>query len=174
MSEFVVPSASFWNFSLTLYAESGCAERCLELQNQWGLDVNLVLFCLWYGKSFGTLPHSILTDALDFSQHWRSQVVQPLRDLRVDMKQQTALASHFPFNEFEELRENIKKLELAAEQRQQEQLQRIAENSDLSECEEDAGLENLRSLCRELEIASSSKLEEHFTALCEKAAAIPV
>ena len=30
-----------------LYAQPGVADACLKLQDEFGLDVNLVLFCIW-------------------------------------------------------------------------------------------------------------------------------
>ena len=166
MSEFVVPSASFWNFSLALYARPGCAEHCLSLQNHWGLDVNLILFCIWHGQLNGNMPQSLMSEALIFSNQWRNQVVQVLRNLRTDMKQHSALADQFADNEFNDFREAVKKLELAAEQKQQEQLQRMAENYTFdNKVGNDAALRNLSNMCAHLEINVTDDCTEHFTAL---------
>lgn len=35
----------FWRFSLIAYKRPGVAEACLDLQDQFGFDVNLLLFC---------------------------------------------------------------------------------------------------------------------------------
>ena len=37
----------FWQFSLRFYRLPGVAEACIELQEQAGVDVNLLLFLLW-------------------------------------------------------------------------------------------------------------------------------
>ena len=37
----------FWTFSTRLYAAPGVKQACLALQDRFGADVNLVLFCLW-------------------------------------------------------------------------------------------------------------------------------
>lgn len=37
----------FWAFSLALYARPGVAAACLDLQDRFGADVNLLLLCLW-------------------------------------------------------------------------------------------------------------------------------
>ena len=39
--------SSFWAFSLKVYAEQAVADICLDLQDQFGADVNVVLFMLW-------------------------------------------------------------------------------------------------------------------------------
>ena len=74
------PPTEFWDFSLNLYAKPGVSEACLQLQNSFGLDVNLVLFCLWFGHKNGKLKKDILQKVLMFSQPWKKEVVQPLRD----------------------------------------------------------------------------------------------
>jgi len=166
MSEFVVPSVSFWNFSLALYEKPGCARHCLALQDHWGLDVNIILFCIWYGQLKGHMPQPLIAEALTFSQQWRSQVVQVLRDLRISMKENSTLADQFADNQFENFREAVKKLELAAEQKQQEQLQRMAENhAPDNRVGNDTALSNLSKMCSQLRISAASDPTEHFAAL---------
>lgn len=41
----------FWNFSLDAYARPGVARLCLTLQDDHGLDVNVLLFCCWIAQS---------------------------------------------------------------------------------------------------------------------------
>ena len=38
---------SFWTFSLNVYAEQEVADVCLNLQDQFDVDVNVLLFMLW-------------------------------------------------------------------------------------------------------------------------------
>ena len=45
------PAESFWSFSLTVYGRPGVEAACLELQDRFGADVNLALYCLWIGRS---------------------------------------------------------------------------------------------------------------------------
>jgi uncharacterized protein (TIGR02444 family) len=40
----------FWEFSLSAYARPGVANLCLALQDDHGLDVNLLLFCCWIAR----------------------------------------------------------------------------------------------------------------------------
>jgi uncharacterized protein (TIGR02444 family) len=36
---------AFWDFSLKVYAAAGVADECILLQDRFGIDVNLLLFC---------------------------------------------------------------------------------------------------------------------------------
>ena len=49
----------FWTFSLAVYAEPGVQAECLDLQDQDGIDVNMLLFCAW----LGACRHVLLTAA---------------------------------------------------------------------------------------------------------------
>ena len=59
-------NGDLWEFSLKLYSEPGVAASCLSLQNQHGFDVNLVLFCIWYGFRHGELTEDLL-EQIDLS-----------------------------------------------------------------------------------------------------------
>ena len=111
----------FWNFSLQLYNREGVASACLELQDAYGLDVNLILFCFWHGSVYGELEQALLHDAIELSSEWRAHVVQPLRSARTWMK-----LNLNPDEQFSNLRESIKANELMAEKYQQEKLASLA------------------------------------------------
>jgi len=81
----------FWDFSLAVYGHEGVAAACLDLQDRVGLDVNLLLFCLWSGLERGVAfdregfaPVVIAADA------WNESVVQPIRAARRRLKQGSA------------------------------------------------------------------------------------
>ena len=38
---------AFWRFSVQFYRQPAVAEVCLLLQDEFGIDVNLLLFVLW-------------------------------------------------------------------------------------------------------------------------------
>lgn len=105
--------SDFWDYSLKVYADPATARTCLELQNQFGLDVNLLLFCLYAGHH----GHALSTDdlrRLDQQVHaWRAQVVQPLRRVRSWLKSTATDAAA------EALRRQVLQTELAAEHHQQ-------------------------------------------------------
>ena len=107
----------FWNFSLELYDAEGVASACLELQDAYQLDVNLILFCFWHGSAYGKIDQELLKNVIELSIEWRSGVVQPLRSARSWMK----LNSN-PSDQFNSLRERIKADELMAEKFQIERI----------------------------------------------------
>jgi uncharacterized protein (TIGR02444 family) len=107
----------FWTFSLELYDAEGVAAACLELQDAYQLDVNLILFCFWHGSAYGKIDQELLQNIIKLSIEWRSGVVQPLRSARSWMK----LNSN-PSDQFDSLRERIKADELMAEKFQIERI----------------------------------------------------
>lgn len=119
-------SQNFWNFSVDLYAQPRVADACLDLQNTYGLDVNLLLFCHWHGVNLGEFPQTTVTLACEFSRTWRKEVVQPLRNVRQWMKLEEQPFATTNHTQFDTLRTRIKFDELAAEKYQQEFLEHIA------------------------------------------------
>lgn len=102
-----------WEFSLELYAHPGVAAACIEAQDHWAADVNLLLYAAWLARQ-GLELDQIQWRALEDSvMEWRQRVVQPLRALRRDWQALPAVGA---------LREQVKALELAAEQEQQAQI----------------------------------------------------
>ncbi len=117
-------SHNFWDFSLRIYQAAEVAMTCLSLQNKHHLDVNLVLFCLWYGTDYGPMPAPLLERAYKHSASWKENVVQPLRNTRSWMKS-NASGEFAEGAEFETLRQRIKTVELDAEKIQQQALESI-------------------------------------------------
>lgn len=111
---------NFWNFSLSLYEREGVATACLQLQAEYRFDVNLLLFCHWYGSSYGELDPQLLSNAISLSARWHNHVVQPLRTTRNWMKKQEDRSE-----QFDALRERIKAGELAAEKIQQQEIEKL-------------------------------------------------
>jgi len=102
-----------WEFAVTRYAHEAVASACLRAQDEAGSDVNLLLYAAWLAGQQCELRSQHLADVDAELAQWRSRVVMPLRQLRRDWK---GLA------EAKQLREKVKSLELAAEQREVEQL----------------------------------------------------
>lgn len=122
-------SQNFWNFSVALYSQEGVSTACLELQNEFGFDINLILFCYWYGDSHGIFDDQLLQQAIQFSANWRQSVVQPLRNVRKWMKLNSSAFGPEQSSQYEILRERIKDDELAAEKYQQETMERLIQSS---------------------------------------------
>jgi uncharacterized protein (TIGR02444 family) len=80
------PGAAFWSFSTALYARSGVAPACLALQDRFGADVNLLLFCV-FAASYDRALEGAEFEALEAAiAPWRREVVEPLRAVRRRLK----------------------------------------------------------------------------------------
>ncbi len=99
-----------WQYSLTVYRQPGVEALLVKLQDNHQADVNLLLCCAWLGSEGQVLSTEDLQSLLDVSSLWRQQCVKPLRGVRRFLKGR-------PGNEA--FREQVKTLEIEAEQRQQ-------------------------------------------------------
>jgi uncharacterized protein (TIGR02444 family) len=122
MTEVEGPSGdnALWCFSLSFYARPDVSEALIRLQDRAGCDVNLMLFALWLGVSGrNRLTSEELSAAARVITPIRRDLVEPLRVLRRKIR------CH-PEADVQRLREEIKRLELAAERIVQNRLMRMA------------------------------------------------
>jgi uncharacterized protein (TIGR02444 family) len=133
-------AAEFWRFSLAVYGKPGVAPACLVLQDQFGSDVNLALYCCWLGASGrGRLTREALEAADAAIAPWRRQVIENFRAARRAIKE-AALAGS------ENLYAKAKAVELEAERTLQARLADRAPPSDptlLARDRLDAAIANL-------------------------------
>lgn len=110
---------SFWRFSLAVYAEPGVAAECLALQRSLDINVNALLFCAWLGsaRQIGVTDENLSVIDAGVRQ-WHGAVVEPLRAVRQAMKPLPEMTETAVQN----LRADIAKLELRAEQIEQAML----------------------------------------------------
>lgn len=101
-----------WRYAQKLYGWQGVAGACLALQDREGLNVNLLIWACWLGRSGVLLPGSRLDAALAAIAAWDGQV-QALRSLRRGLKQPLP-----PVPEVwrKRVRAKVEAAELAAEQ----------------------------------------------------------
>lgn len=116
---------SFWEFSLQVYRVEGVADAFLELQNKHGGDVNMLLFCCWYGVTRGKFQEVVFENAYNFSRGWGQQTVKPLRSIRIWLKQEGCHGQHINIEGCMEFREKVKGVELQAEKLQQLTLENL-------------------------------------------------
>jgi uncharacterized protein (TIGR02444 family) len=124
-------SNGFWEFSLSVYAAPGVSDECLELQDRFGIDVNLLLFAAYAGSRHLILsPESIDRCSLLVRQ-WREQVIQPLRSVRRVTKE--LLQQHSPQiqRQAEDIGSKVKLIELDSEKVQQDLLYQWLEGQTL-------------------------------------------
>ena len=151
---------NLWEFSNTVYAREEVANACLDLQDAYDIDINLLLFACWYGYFFGEFDESSVDQALDFSRIWKMEVVQPLRNVRVWMKANSAKFTNLDTSQYSILRERIKFDELAAEKIQQQALEILVQNVDIAPINKHSQLVAAMSNVRKLLNADSIEMDE--------------
>jgi uncharacterized protein (TIGR02444 family) len=122
----------FWAWSLRFYKRPGVAPACLALQDRAGVDVNLLLFCLWSGGRRLALNRATMNKALHTSRDWSGSVVQPLRSVRRALEgpvQSSKMLQRF--------RRRVAALELEGERLQQDRLHALVR--DMPPIRADAG-----------------------------------
>jgi uncharacterized protein (TIGR02444 family) len=102
-------ASRFWDFSVGLYGRPGVEDACLTLQDGFGADVNVVLFCLWRGPLSGDALDEALAAARPVQEGWAA----PLRRLRRALSRDSEEAA---------LRRAVKAAELEAERLEQGRL----------------------------------------------------
>ena len=125
-SDAKIQSSPFWQFSLKFYALTDVGPACIALQDDAGVDVNVLLFLLW---------NALLGRALDIDDVkaldatiglWRNTTVIPLRGVRRALKSGPSIAAPEVTESF---RTRIKQVELEAERLQQEAMYAMAESA---------------------------------------------
>ncbi len=110
----------FWQFSLRVYGSPGVEAACLVLQDRYGLDVNLILYCCWAGTLGVELDNQEMTRLINVTDRWQKSVVRPLREVRRTLKK--TVPEGIPSEALETLRIEIKNAELRAEKLEQTML----------------------------------------------------
>jgi uncharacterized protein (TIGR02444 family) len=83
------PASPLWTFSLELYSQPEVEAACLALQDDHGLDVNLVLLAAWLARS-GRGVEAPLAQALrKRADAYQTEVMQPFRQARRALKRQS-------------------------------------------------------------------------------------
>jgi uncharacterized protein (TIGR02444 family) len=113
------PDTPFWRFSLSFYRQTGVAEACIALQDDCGVDVNLMLFLLWLAASGRQLSIENVAELDQTVRSWRDRTIIPIREVRRKLK---AAPTVVDAGKQEALRTKIKAIELEAERLQQEAL----------------------------------------------------
>jgi uncharacterized protein (TIGR02444 family) len=116
-------ASPFWAFSLGYYRGAGVSEACLELQDNCGVDVNVVLFLLWVASQKRTLDAAQVKALADKVRPWQVDVIGPIRALRRKLKTDAPLVDR---GSAELFRTKIKAVELESERLQQEAMSALA------------------------------------------------
>ena len=164
----MVKQTDFPAYSIALYGRGKVEERCLRLQEEYGLDVNAVLFCYWFGAHHGVIGEDLWARIDEISSQWQSRLIQPLREARRWLKRsgyETDREKHHA------LRERIKADEIAAELLQQRTMQVASEATEASAPEEPAAAarRNAEALLRRRGIALDDEVNQLLAAISSAA-----
>ncbi|WP_169546134.1 TIGR02444 family protein [Sneathiella aquimaris] len=81
------PPCALWDFALKLYSNPTVEQACLSLQNRKGVDVNLLLFCVWVAASGREELREVeLEEGMAISHYWQEATVRPMRNIRNFLK----------------------------------------------------------------------------------------
>ena len=120
----------FWSYSLRFYDDRKTQKTCLDAQNRLGADVNLILFCLFKAQAGHCLNLNALKKANTNVISWRTDVIQPLRQIRKNLKGQPY---NLPDNDQAAIRKTVNNLELRTEKFQQQYLETLELESQAAE-----------------------------------------
>jgi uncharacterized protein (TIGR02444 family) len=118
----------FWRFSLHFYRRPGVSDACIALQDDCGVDVNLLLFLLWLADDGQLLSADEVRKLDDKVRDWRNLTIIPIRDTSRRLKGVRTLVEP---GEQEAFRNKVKAIELDAERLQQEALYALTQSGRL-------------------------------------------
>lgn len=132
MTDAQAPSqgSPFWRFSLQFYRLPEVADACIALQEEAGVDVNLLLFLLWQATRRRKLSAGDVAAIEGKIGGWREATVVPLRAVRRILKSPLGLVAP---QSAEAFRNRIKAAELEAERLQQEAMYELAQATAFGE-----------------------------------------
>lgn len=99
-----------WQYACQVYSQDGVEAALLALQDDHGADINLILQALWLASEGAQWTHACIPN--DYGK-WMAEQVLPLRQMRRSMKTDWVENKGIGYEDF---RQQVKKLELKAEQ----------------------------------------------------------
>ena len=112
--------SGLWRFSLGFYRRPGVAEACIRLQDEAGVDVNVMLYLLFLAAHGRAITADEMNRIEAVAADWRAAVVVPLREMRRRLK---STLGAFPPAITSDFRNDVKRIELGAERIQQQALE---------------------------------------------------
>jgi uncharacterized protein (TIGR02444 family) len=120
-------ASPLWDFSIAVYGTSAVQDECLDLQDRFGLDVNLILLCAFLGAVHGvSLTSGDIVSAREEVRQWQEQIVRPLRAACRSLK--TIALQGEDASAAAQLRTQVKAAELESERIEQMRLEQWAES----------------------------------------------
>lgn len=123
-------SSALWQFSLALYAAPGVSHACIQLQDHWQANINLILWLVWLEQRNQPVDSDLIVQAEAAIVPWSEQTLQPLRALRRLIGSQRANHTSEANNSNEAIKEDLyqqlKAAELLAEKIEQRTLVQLS------------------------------------------------
>ena len=128
-----VVQPSLWDFALAYYAEPQVAEACVQLQDQYAVNVCLLISLRWLDAREQALSEVDAEKLSAYIQTWAQEIVEPLRDVRRRLK---SPLGHFVQDETQaQLRNLVKQAELLAEKKLLMEIERWLSDVVTLKCE---------------------------------------
>jgi len=165
---------ALWEFSLEQYRRKEVERSCLYWQDQYGVDICLLLAVVWLGRGGHALAAVEIAALQRHSCGWQRAVIRPLRRLRrylgrhLKRNLQRERRQVVRLRLLAELYSQLKQLELSAERQLLHRLQRYSEKAGwwpreaVAVSVEQAGTANLTCF-----LSAYSPPRDELQALCE-------
>jgi len=150
------PTSELWNYSTQIWTLPEVESICLDLQDNYEANVNMLLYCCWVGDKNLSLNDDDLQTLIDTVQPWQT-IIKPLRDSRKMMKQHLIA---LPANTIDQTVSNISEMELNAEHMTQLALEKALRPEKILPCEDQSNIEcsfsNIKAYISSLDNISSA------------------
>ena len=159
------PDSELWTFSIQTYALPEVEDACLILQNNYDVDINILMYCLWVAEKSIVLNTEDTRLLIKTTEPWQKTILKPLRDARRMMKQHIIA---MPSDLLDQTVSNLSEMELNAEHMSQLALEktislnRNTDKHDLTTIE--CASANLSTYLKQLE--SNTPTSEASNELC--------
>lgn len=110
-----------WAFALKVYSHSEIEQCCLALQNDFGMNINRLLFAAWLATQHKSIDVALLRHSQ--ADYWQKSMTHPLRALRYQLRELRRDES-----ELSMLYDAMRNAELEAEKVELAYLYQLAEN----------------------------------------------
>lgn len=123
----------FWDFSCELYKKPEIEKICLEAQNKFNCNINILLFCCWLGLQNKTLNKENLMAIIKSLESWQN-IIEQIRNARHAIKKYQQ--DHKNIQKIETIiYPNIRQLELNCERHCQDQIFKFYDNKQDAFCD---------------------------------------
>ena len=118
------PESAFWDFSIDFYQRPNVEKSCLTLQDEFSLNVNLILFCYWLAiEKKQVLSDDNWAELLHASLLWE-EIIKSLRESRRMITHSTI---PWPNDFKQKTKKSVSKIEMNSEHMQQVSIEKAWE-----------------------------------------------